>query len=552
MKKIAKETLRKYGEEIPDIMSRFSFDHHPVVEDTGLIVTPQGFARPFFHKPTNTVGLLFSKTSNNLRGSYHSNGKNYAKAEQIERCYIITARRCKDDVSVPLAERGDKYRNEKDMRHALDDFCHKLGERNQKHFTGFMADDVFTNGALSYEIVERKRKGLVDRYDVVLHLPTRRKDGSFIPFGQGKTKGLRRHFEKVSKTVATAKSYEHARLRLYEHWGEVSAELWDEKNIFSNKGLDIKAKKLMADFVNVSCDHAFMLVATTLIVSGVTMLIKPALGLLGAIAGTIAHTMGHVAVEKGIEGSFDARRKVKEAKNKLDINAYEFDTDVSDHFKIQNEENIAKLCSHLDTERFDPEEFELLDIHQMNLLRDREQVHDNLRDTSLAGQVLFMHQRGFSSICSMLDNRTEIRLFQNGVVRLMHEKEDGNIVAYSQYRPELCMTERLRLPERYIDQYEGGILRVEYDRCKSNFSEALVAKEKNVSRDEMLREVQGQFLFSTQTIVPWYIRLKSIQSVQGSFVNPKHGASQNIHLNPPKLPDLTAANMKFRSPGITS
>ena len=200
-------------------------------------------------------------------------------------------------------------------------------------------------------------------------------------------------------------------------------------------------------------------------------------------------------------------------------------------------------------ERFNPEDFELLDVTKMSLLRDREQIQDKLRDTSLAGQLLFMHQRGFSSVCSILDNRTEVRMFQNGVVRFMHEKPNGNIVVYGQYRPELCLNERLRLPKRYIDQFNGGIIRVEYDRKKGSFDRSLVDKSKNVCYGDMVKETQS-LLFKTRTIAPWDVRMQSVRNVMESFAEEKYSMFHSLNKNPPTLPRSDASSRKYRQPKL--
>lgn len=539
MKKDKKEELRHYRDAISDVIGRFEFDHHAVSDKNGIIVTPQGFARPFYHKKTNTVGLVFSKTANNLRGDHFGEmGENFARTQDLERSYIIYARRLRDNPEIPLQDRKNKRRHERAMRKALDDFCEELGQRNQKHFTGFMAGDVFTNGALKYHIIKRKE----DRYDVMLRLPTRRKDGSFVPFDIDDKNRLRNHFSKVSLTVAKETSYERARLALQKHWGMMSSELWDEKNIFNNKGAWFKTKKIAADTFNVSYDHAVTFGLATFAIGGGMAALSPKLGLIGGVTGALAHTVAHIAAEKSIDGAAEVRahHKAADAKSKHGIGAYDFDTDVSDHFKVQSKENIAKLCPHIDLERFPAEEFEWMNLKQFNMLRDREQVHQNLKDTCLAGHLLFMHQRGFSSTCSILDDKTELRLFQSGIVRLMHEKEDGNIVVYGQYRPDLCLNEKLRLPQDYIDQFKGGIVRVEYDRRGNFFFNSLIKDTENVAYMDMIREVESEFLFRDQSIVPWEVNRKSRQALYQSFEDEKSQVKTDIHKNPPTSVDFKA------------
>lgn len=559
-----KDTLTEYHEDIPDIVSRFSFDHPAAIDESGLIDLPEGFARPFYHKPTNTVGLFFSKNSKNLQGRTAGNGKIYAEQGPLSRCYIIGARRSKGDVDSDFNKRPSYHSNRRTLRDDLDAFCKEMRARNLKHFTLFGAEsadvhpallhlpsigkekpqknDVFTNGRLAY-LLQRDKK---DRYEVIFLAPTRRKDGSFVPVDLSEKWSLRRTFSKVSRKVAMSNSYEGARYALMQHWGEVSSRLWDEKNLYDHESTAFRAKKLAADFVNVSQDHMATFAGATLMIGGAMSIYNPQLGLLGGISGALAHAVAHIAIEKTIEGSYQAREKAHEARQKFNIEAYGYHSDVADHFKIQTAENIAKLCPHVDQQRFDAEEFEFLTDRQFSLLRDREEaMKENPRVGSLSRHLLFMHQRGFSSTCTFLDRRTRLDMFQSGIVRFMHEKKGGNILVFAQYRPDLCMAENLRLPEYYIDQFEGGMVRLEYDRRQKDLTRALVGKREAVSQADAIREIERDCLFSTQPDVPWFAREKSLQAVYSAFPDPslRSYAHRNIRRNPVRLADMRSMSV---------
>lgn len=561
-----KDTLTDYHEDIPDIVSRFSFDHPAAIDESGLIDLPEGFARPFYHKPTNTVGLFFSKNSKNLQGLMAENGKVYAGKEALSRCYIIGARRSKGAADSDFNVRASYHSNRRALRDDLDSFCKEMHARNQKHFTLFGAEsrdvhpallhlpsmgkekarknDVFTNGRLAY-LLRQDSKG---RYEVSFLAPTRRKDGSFVPVDLPEKWSLRRAFSKVSRKVAVTNSYEGARYALMRHWGEVSSRLWDEKNLYAHESTAFKAKKLAADFVNVSHDHMATFVGATLMIGGAMSIYNPQLGLLGGISGALAHAVAHMAIEKTIEGSYQARQKAREARQKFNIEAYGYNSDVADHFKIQTAENIAKLCPHVDQQRFDAGEFAFLTDRQFSLLRDREEtVKENPRIGSLSRHLLFMHQRGFSSTCTFLDRRTRLDMFQSGIIRFMHEKKGGNILVFAQYRPDLCLTENLRLPEYYIDQFEGGIIRLEYDRRQKDLTRALVGKREAVSHAGAIREIERDCLFSMQPDVPWFARQKSMQAVYSAFSNPDDkrvsGFSKSIRRNPVRLADMRSISL---------
>lgn len=557
--KLTKYPFTEYHDDIPDVVSRFFFDHPATIDESGIIDMPEGFARPFYHKPTNTVGLLFSKTSKNLIGRQEQDGRICAKKEELGRCYIISARRCKDNSNAERhPDRHDYHSNRRGLRHDLEEFCEELRRRNQKHFTLFGAGagnlhpsfgsfsmrryvktDIFTNGRLAYLIEKRKDKD----YKVTFFAPTRRKDGSFVPVDLSDKWTLRSAFSKVSRVIANTHSYEEARYALMKHWGQMSSRLWDEKNIHKEEGRLFMAKKLCADFVNVSYDHSRSFLITTSLIGGGTALIKPELGIIAALTSTIGHTVVHVVIEKGEEGLLEAREKAQEARSKVNIDAYGYNVDISDHFKVQTAENMIKHCPHIDVNRFIPEEFEFLDNSQFSLLRDREVVQDNPKIGSLSRHLLFMHQRGFSATCSALDRRSRLDMFQSGIVRFMHERKGGNIVVFAQYRPDLCISEHLRLPDYYTEQFNGGIIRLEYDRRQKDLSHGLVGKRKNVSYTEAMREIEKDCLFSTQSTVPWSVRSKSINAVGTSFTDPESSFQKQIRQEPPHLPDIRSMSV---------
>ena len=161
----------------------------------------------------------------------------------------------------------------------------------------------------------------------------------------------------------------------------------------------------------------------------------------------------------------------------------------------------------------------MLSLEQFSLVKDREQIQDNLQAVGLAGHLMFMGQRGFSSEASISDLRTEMRVFQTGIVRFMHEKPNGQILVFAQYCPEQCKNEEQRLPQHYIDQFNNSIIRLEYDRHKSTFSEGLVSAPENVSYKDMMREIEGDILFSQQKDISWDTRRTSIQNIYSAFTD---------------------------------
>ena len=524
MSKKQEHPLSHFHDRITDITSRFSFTHHPVPDQNGLIVAPQGFGRPFYHRESNTVGVLFSKTANNLEGRRLADGRIVATADQMERCYIFGARRARGDADTPLKDRANAHTMRRELREDLDTARRKLGVKSRKHFTLYGADNIYTNGRHVYEIVKSGDK----QHAVVLHLSTRRKEGGFLPFDMN-DKSLRGRFAYASKTIGRFDSEQAARRFVSEHWRGLAGQLWENQNIFLENGLSMAAKKLAADFVNVTLDKGGKIALTTGLVGSVFS-VKYALAadlhagtaaVLGAasagLISTLIHTAVHIPVEFGVDEYSEARRRAKELKSKQSIDAFGYDVDVSDHFKIQTPSNLVKLCPHVDLDRFKAHEFEFLTLDQFDLRKDREQTQNNLQATSLAGYLMFGGQRGIPSEAFIADDATELRAFYSGVVRYMHEKDNGNIVVFAQYRPDMCRNDYMRVPPQYIDQFDGKIVRLEYDRMADTFGEGLVQDVTPVTMAQMMKEIEVESLFKDYKNLSWTTKQRSLEGITSLF-----------------------------------
>lgn len=523
MAKNQNHPLARYHEAIADTTSRFTFNHHPVPDPTGLMSTPQGFGQPFFHRPTNTVGVLFSKISNNLQGRVLPDGRRVADAKQMKGCYIFGARRLKGDVDEPLSARPNLHRVIRNLREDMDVARRELGTRSRKHLTLYNADNLYTNGRHVYEILPTKN----GKFDVMFYMAAYRKDGSFIPFDMNDN-SLHGKFARATKRIETVDTLEAARETVAHHWKAFSSDLWSQRNIFMRQGKRVIGQRILSDLVDFGSNHGKRVILSTIIVGGgfgaYSLRHGAAAGAFAAVAagfaGALGHSLAHASVEVGLKEYFERRAKSLEAKSKLEITAYGFDSDVSDHFKIQTPENLAKVCPHIDLQRFNPEDFELLSLDQFSLQKDRELAQDNLQPNSLAGHLLFMGQRGFSSQAHILDQRTELRLFQSGVTRLMHEREDGIIVVHAQYRPEMCTDDRLRLAQCHINQFEGQIVRLEYNRDQPTFSKGIGEGLKAVSYESMMDEIEDEVLFAGQEPISEDVWTQSCEAISTAFSNP--------------------------------
>lgn len=524
--------LRDYVEElnetIPKIVSRFDFERSiqvvgrsntddsslnefidPDIHD-GTMLSSNGYARLARHKPTGTICLITSKASVNLRGIMQDDGTIIASREGLRQSYISGAYRTdgEDDSIYTVAQK---------LRRAYRRFCEDLGERSEKHFTLYGAtfnkaaienssttpqksetaskDDeivIYTNGRITYEISKKK-----DKYHVRFIAPTSRKDGSFIPI-HIKKKGLSRYFSSVSKTVNVSDNFENAQNAMMQHWQNLSSKLWDEKNIFEGEGTLFRAKKGLADVANLIFDRGPKIAFVTLVVGATIGLFSPKYGIITGIGAAIIHTALDLIVDEGYVASAQAMKRSREARRKLDISAYNFGEDVSDHFKIQTPDNISRLCAKMDLERFKADEFEFLRAEESKMLLDHEKPLDGFRPSSLRAHLLFVHQRGFSSNCFLPDSRTRVDAHQSGLVRLLHEKPDGKILLFARYRGDICTAEHLRMPDDKRNRMGDKIWAFEYDRSRTEFHHAFKRIPGKITLDTMMEDLEKNLLFKEE------------------------------------------------------
>lgn len=544
IKKI-KTPITTLNERVPITVGRFNFDRvtravgrsntddsrsadiaDPDIHD-GTFISSYGYARYALHIPTNTVCLFASKASSNLRGHMQEDGKILATEDGLDKSYIISAYR--------LPEGSDNiYALAPKLRRDLKRYGEDLGERSEKHFTLYGASfdnrdmvkaentkaheqdefEIYTNGRLAYHII--KSKG---RYEVSFHAPTRRKDGSFVPVSL-KDKGLTRIFASVSKNIARTPTYEEAHHAMIEHWQRISSKLWDEKNIFEGEGTLFRVKKGAADVYNHFADHGLRTASVTLVVGLLTGLINPKYGLVSGILAAVVHTAMDLVVDEGYIASKKAVQRTREARRKLNIDAYDFGKSAADHFKIQTQDNINKLSPKLDLQRFKADEFVFLTTKHSGVLRDHEVPLDGFRPSSLRAHLLAVHQRGFSSSCFLPDAHTRVDIFQSGLVRLMHEKENGEIVIYARYRADACLVDSLRLPEEKIDTMGDDIWCFTYDRTRDNFHNSFRRSVKPTSLDDMIADLGDNILFRDRPDIAPEVKKRSLGSIKHCFSGP--------------------------------
>ena len=504
----------------------------------GTFVGSHGFARVAYHHDTKTLCLIATKAPTNVRGVRdRANNSILATHDGLSRSYIIAAYRLKDDSS------NSTYVG-RHLRRALEKFGIDLADRSEKHFRQFAGrypidtdapatgryGEIFTNGSTTYVLTPDKH----GKYTARFNAAARRLDGHFMPFDPLDQAHFGHHITHIGKDIYHGSDYETARQAIEGHSVRVYSRLWDQKSLYQDEGAAFKARKWRASAANYIADHSVS-AATTALLSAAVFAHNPTAGLGTAIGVTALHTLAHKLTDESLHGAINVVDKARAARAKTSVHDYPFDTDVSDHLKIQTPDNIAKLCPKIDLNRFPAHGFEFLTSRECGLLLDHETVENGMQPENLRGHLINAHLRGFRSTSMVVDNRTMIDDFRNGLVRLMHEKQNGNVVVYARYRPEFCTAEHMRLPQGYIEQFDGGMVRLEYDRRGPHFRQSITTQY-GIKHRDMIDEIDDKLLFSEQRKAAAGLRAQSKQVIDGVF----HGASKTGTPAYP-LPDINAA-----------
>lgn len=552
------DPVGEFNRRIPHVTSRFAFDRpwrvvgKADLQDgdltsadseiySGTVITPQCFARLAFHKPTSTICLLVSKTAVNLRGARQRDGRILATYDGLAKSYLVGGRRVSDD---PTEFRVTAQA----MRSNLHRFCSQMDERTRKHFTLFSGSitqdskscEIYTNGRLAYLLDPAEKD-----HNIRFYAPIIRENGSFIPVqlgGRNFWDRLSMPSYNVAKLISTKKSYEESRHDLALHWQKVSSRLWDEKSLYAEEGFAFTAKKTLAAFTNATLEHRKTIAISGIVGLGVAVETHQ-VGL-GIATFALGHVVAHSLLERGADRTQQVSELLKRAKQRQNIDAYPMDAeDVSDYFKIKTRTNIAKLCPHVDLNQINPADFEFLQADKGYLLPDHDIPEDGMRPASLRGHLLSAHQRGFSSSCSLPDSATRLDVFQSGLVRLLHDRQDGTVLVYAGYRPDACVSDVQRMPPNYIERFEDDkLVRIEYDRRHPRFSESFRSQEL-VTHETMMNEVGTRLAFNELSGAASPIKTKSLEAISQSFRAPDPAnAKHKLYMGgqPPSLPDIAA------------
>ena len=431
----------------------------------GISILSNIYARLAFHIPTQTYVLIASKNSSDLRGNSAQNDSIKLTEDALKKGYIISAYRSSDPDKFT-----DFYKLKRQIHNDIANFDRNIGERAHRHFTLYSSringNEIYTNGRLIYMLTK-----INNRFKVTFYAPSTHDADEFVPSTLN-ANSLQRAFGEVSSTIVKTKDYQEARQKMAEHWQKMSSKLWEQENIYAQEGYSINFKKFMAHIRHHVYTHGLQTSAITASVGVLMGLFNPKYTLITGVLGAVLHTALHEFLHGGYHAYHKTTERIKKAKKRLNIEAYEFYRDVSDHFKIQTRGNITKIAPKIDLDRFQPEDLIFLPNHKANMLNDHQKEAPSFRPDSLRSHILTAHQRGYSSICTFPDDNTRIDTFQSGLVRFMHRLENGNTLIFARYRHDMCIEEHLRLSKEKRAKIGRGIVSFEYDPRKSEFYEA--------------------------------------------------------------------------------
>lgn len=480
---------------------------------SGMMAAGSGFVRFAHHRETNTILMIASKTPVNLRGTRQEDGRILVDQEQLKRGYIISAYRLK-----PNRE------NERDVfqRLKLDAQIHftTTAARSSKHFgvlSGAYTPDehkpskpsvgnngeLYINSAAVYDFYHKPGK---DEYRADFHLAAHRETGDdgqerFSSFDPHNESGfLKPRIKRLSKNLAQGENRLEVREKLNAHLLQTLSKMWDEHDLYKGEGFGLR--HLRARAVNYIHDHKKPVLISALS----TGYLFSSYGVVAGMTSALAHTVGHVAFDVAAhqiaDKSESVMQRVRRDMKRANIAEYGYTENCAAYFLVHTKDNLKrrnpKARPNIEGD------LEFLTVDHLQSMVDHLTVTNGLQVESLRGLLLYAHQRGFPYKRMILDQRTQAESYASGMVVMRHERPDGKILIYGQYRPEACLGEAFRLPEVYVRQFGGGIVRYEYDRAAPNFGEGFKIT-KDLPYLDAVTEMQS-LLFSPETHSAAYLK----------------------------------------------
>ena len=299
-----------------------------------------------------------------------------------------------------------------------------MHDRSESHFTLFgvsTADngtEIFTNRRLAY-ILQSIKGAFLSRF----YAPVANGRGELLPLTINLQKSWDGFFTRVSRKLGKTADHNSERLNIASHWEKVSSKIWDEENLYKGEGLSFRVRKSIADAAQFISHHRISMSVTTAIgagmafvgnmfSAGVTFLASP-VGAAAVLMGAVGYSALHRLLDIGLHSSLHTMAKNKHQNMFQELDAYATHDDVSDYFKIKTPTNIKKLCPKMDMSSFDAEDFTFLTSLDSGMLADHQTITHGMQPESLKGHLLAVHQRGFSSNCTLPDKSTRVDVFQS-------------------------------------------------------------------------------------------------------------------------------------------
>lgn len=436
----------------------------------GLLMHTHCYGRIAYHDSTKTLMLFASKNSKHLEGDKVSQ-------DILPHIYLVAAYKTDGTLT-------DQQNKNRLLRERMREFNDKFSQVSSDYFTlraGTLenGDQAFFTPYYAYLIQKNPKTA---QYDVIF------KDRTFEPSNISKRSKLTRIFTDVSAKIATASTYEAAIETMNRHWQDMTANTWDGKHPYDNKMM--RRKGVLASIFNLGRHHAAEALAVHSAIGIGMGILSSKYTIMGGLFAAGLHTISHIGLSAGyVHASKEAKKRLKLAKD-LKLDEYHPDADVSDYFRDQTNNNFSRIAPKADPSKLNTEDLSFVKLDNSGILLDHENATEDFRPSFFPSFLLSLHQREVSSKWYVLDANTELHLFQNGIVRLMHKDNETNKVrVLAAYRPAICIDDRVHLSSDRIKSFKGKTVAFDYDPAGVNFYNSCSAP-KSVDADAIKREIE--------------------------------------------------------------
>ncbi len=477
--------LRAYAQNT--IKKHIQHDGITMDPTSGVMYMPQGAARLYINNQDHSIGLFFSKDSYNLEGD--------PTDEKLSHCYHIAdyelqgqANNIKNLTNYPAIKH--------DIKSNILQHLAKHKDRMPKHFTLYgtkidkldpkLARQGLTPNTTTYIFTNNNYIYTIDKlpsgqWKVNFAMPTRRKDGSFVPIDLSR-QGLRDIFAKSSTTLAVCETLDEAMDTMDAHWAKVSSNIWDEGDAYDVAGKLFKYKAKIKERTNKIIDsiprRAFTAASTG------TMMGLTYYG--GAMSAAVASTAYHTAYDLVTDEMIEGRKIRLKQSQKRKLSDYKIGENRTDFYRKKTAQEVSKLCAHIDPKRLPASHVEWPTFDTANLYSNDMTKGKYNKAGSLEELVLYLQQRGLSSRCDFPNDTDIIQSFQNGINRIsLYDQHTETYTIFAQHLPQRCKNEKVALPEYYAEKFNGdNVISYRYKANPDTFEEGIISDIKQLTPQE--------------------------------------------------------------------